>query len=81
MILGQRRNFVALDLVTHTAGERDVAAYVVGAPEIDRHAVRAGEVRDSAVIPFAANRDAAGELWMAFLEDLDGHQIGLMQQR
>ena len=31
--------------------------------------------------PHVVHRDANGELWMAFLEDPDGHQIGLMQQR
>jgi catechol 2,3-dioxygenase-like lactoylglutathione lyase family enzyme len=31
--------------------------------------------------PRVVHRDGAGELWMAFLEDPDGHQIGLMQQR
>lgn len=31
--------------------------------------------------PHVVHRDAGGELWMAFLTDPDGHQIGLMQQR
>lgn len=31
--------------------------------------------------PHVVHRDGDGELWMAFLEDPDGHQIGLMQQR
>ena len=31
--------------------------------------------------PHVVHRDAGGELWMVFLEDPDGHQIGLMQQR
>jgi predicted enzyme related to lactoylglutathione lyase len=31
--------------------------------------------------PHVVHRDDDGELWMAFLEDPDGHQIGLMQQR
>jgi catechol 2,3-dioxygenase-like lactoylglutathione lyase family enzyme len=31
--------------------------------------------------PHAVHRDAAGELWMVFLTDPDGHQIGLMQVR
>jgi len=31
--------------------------------------------------PHVVHRDASGELWMVFLEDPDGHQIGLMQQR
>jgi len=31
--------------------------------------------------PRVVHRDADGELWMVFLVDPDGHQIGLMQQR
>jgi catechol 2,3-dioxygenase-like lactoylglutathione lyase family enzyme len=31
--------------------------------------------------PHVVHRDDAGELWMVFLTDPDGHQIGLMQQR
>jgi len=31
--------------------------------------------------PRVVHRDAGGELWMVFLVDPDGHQIGLMQQR
>lgn len=31
--------------------------------------------------PHVVHRDAGGELWMVFLVDPDGHQIGLMQQR
>jgi catechol 2,3-dioxygenase-like lactoylglutathione lyase family enzyme len=31
--------------------------------------------------PHMVHRDDAGELWMVFLTDPDGHQIGLMQRR
>jgi predicted enzyme related to lactoylglutathione lyase len=31
--------------------------------------------------PHVVHRDAAGELWMTFTRDPDGHHIGLMQQR
>lgn len=31
--------------------------------------------------PHVVHRDAGGELWMVFLVDPDGHQIGLMEQR
>lgn len=31
--------------------------------------------------PHVVHRDDNGELWMAFCQDPDGHQIGLMQQR
>ena len=31
--------------------------------------------------PHVVHRDGSGELWMVFLTDPDGHQIGLMQQR
>jgi catechol 2,3-dioxygenase-like lactoylglutathione lyase family enzyme len=31
--------------------------------------------------PRMVHRDADGELWIVFLADPDGHQIGLMQQR
>ena len=31
--------------------------------------------------PHVVHRDASTELWMTFCRDLDGHQIGLMQER
>ena len=31
--------------------------------------------------PHVVHRDPAGDLWMVFLVDPDGHQIGLMQTR
>lgn len=31
--------------------------------------------------PHLVHRDEAGDLWMVFLTDPDGHQIGLMEQR
>jgi catechol 2,3-dioxygenase-like lactoylglutathione lyase family enzyme len=31
--------------------------------------------------PHVVHRDGSGELWMVFLTDPDGHQIGLMQHR
>ena len=31
--------------------------------------------------PHLVHRDGTNELWMAFLTDPDGHQIGLMQER
>jgi catechol 2,3-dioxygenase-like lactoylglutathione lyase family enzyme len=31
--------------------------------------------------PHVVHREPAGELWMVFLTDPDGHQIGLMQHR
>jgi predicted enzyme related to lactoylglutathione lyase len=31
--------------------------------------------------PHVVHRDDSGDLWMVFLTDPDGHQIGLMQQR
>jgi catechol 2,3-dioxygenase-like lactoylglutathione lyase family enzyme len=31
--------------------------------------------------PRVVHRDPGGDLWMVFLVDPDGHQIGLMQQR
>jgi catechol 2,3-dioxygenase-like lactoylglutathione lyase family enzyme len=31
--------------------------------------------------PHVVHRDGGSELWMVFLTDPDGHQIGLMQQR
>ena len=31
--------------------------------------------------PHVVHRDADGELWMVFVVDPDGHQLGLMQQR
>lgn len=32
-------------------------------------------------VPHRVSRDDTGELWMVFLTDPDGHQIGLMQHR
>lgn len=31
--------------------------------------------------PHVVHRDGATELWMSFFTDLDGHKIGLMQER
>jgi hypothetical protein len=31
--------------------------------------------------PHVVHRDESGDLWMVFLTDPDGHQIGLMQHR
>jgi catechol 2,3-dioxygenase-like lactoylglutathione lyase family enzyme len=31
--------------------------------------------------PHVVHRDGAAELWMSFLRDPDGHNIGLMQER
>lgn len=31
--------------------------------------------------PHAVHRDGGGEIWMVFLVDPDGHQIGLMQTK
>jgi catechol 2,3-dioxygenase-like lactoylglutathione lyase family enzyme len=44
-----------------------------------------GRLRDAGVAfldePHVIHRDDSGELWMVFLADPDGHQIGLMEQR
>jgi catechol 2,3-dioxygenase-like lactoylglutathione lyase family enzyme len=32
-------------------------------------------------VPHLVHRDAGTELWMVFLTDPDGHQLGLMQER
>jgi catechol 2,3-dioxygenase-like lactoylglutathione lyase family enzyme len=32
-------------------------------------------------VPHVVHRDGSSELWMVFLTDPDGHQIGLMQER
>lgn len=52
---------------------------------VDDLAVEYGRLRDAGVAfldePHVVHRDDTGELWMVFLSDPDGHQIGLMQHR
>src|SRR4029453_6959450 len=41
--IGQRRDLVAFDLIADAPGQGDVAADVVGAADIQRHAIRTGQ--------------------------------------
>src|SRR6185369_5309792 len=61
MIIGQRRDLVALDLVTDATGYRDVAADIVGAADVNRVAVGPRQLQNAAVVPLAANCHAAGK--------------------
>src|SRR5262245_6366767 len=60
--IGQRRDLIALDLVTDATVQRDVAADVVGAADVERIAVGTRQRSNLALVALAANRHAAGKL-------------------